>query len=53
MGLSGFLGNMNLIFDFIMSLLQRVMGLVSSHYILLLPIAIWVVYRVCKLFHLL
>lgn len=53
MTLDVFLSNMELIFDFMVSLLIRISEIVTTYYILMLPVAIWVVYRVCKLFHLL
>ena len=47
-----FMQQLEMIFDFLMSLLMNVANIVTSYYILMLPVAIWVIYRVCKLFKL-
>lgn len=52
MTLDLFIENLSMIFDFLMSLLMGVADIVTTYYILMVPVAVWVVYRVCKLFKL-
>lgn len=50
--MSGFLNNVSLIFNFMLSCVSSIWELMTTYYILMLPFAILIVYKISKLFKL-
>lgn len=48
--MDAFINQLNLIVNFLFDIIMSIYALIMSHYILMLGIAVWVVYRVAKLF---
>lgn len=50
--LSDFLGQINQVFNYLLDCMYAIWTLLTSYWILMLVVAIWVVRKVCKIFHL-
>lgn len=47
-----FLESINMIFNFMLSCVSSIWSLMTTYYILMLPLAVFIVYKVAKLFKL-